>query len=166
MFSVSDFIDSVSGSQVVPVQFPVLSVAALQACAPLAQRAGLVPAEVPAGPLQGSPSVAGRPGFCTSPVSQMLCFTSCSLYSKNQVYFCVFQIEMFVMMSNSLHPTLRTTAVVVSLPPSHFPVPLSKLLLTSSAFAVCHFPSSFFHGMLYSPHMSYLFIVKSTEKEI
>lgn len=117
-------------------------------------------------PSPGAPSVAGRPGLCTPPVSQMLCFTSCSLYSKNQVYFCVFQIEMFVMMSNSPHPTLRTTAVVVSLPPSHFPVPLSKLLLTSSAFAVCHFPSSFFHGMLYSPHMSYLFIVKSTEKEI
>ena len=61
---------------------------------PLSQCASLLPARGPLGPLWGAPLVASPLGFCRSLGAQMLCFISCSLYCKSQLYFCVFQIEM------------------------------------------------------------------------
>lgn len=63
---------------------------------PLTQCASLMPARGPLGPLRGAPLVASPPGFCRSLGAQMLCFISCSLYCKSQLYFCVFQIEMCI----------------------------------------------------------------------
>lgn len=81
-----------------------------------------------------------------------LCFPNRNVYYD--VWVCYFKLP-------SSH--FENHCCDVSLPPTQLSLCPFKLLLTSHAFAVCHFPSSVFHNMLCNQH---IFIVNSTEEEI